>query len=287
VTPPPAASPQTLPARTAPRDLQAEFGAQDVTAAFNAIHAFLQTCTGPNRRERILSRIHTGDWLDLPRLTVQADAGGGAVNTANTDMGTNGKLLRLIVVGVDSFAGTNANSPAHVVFQFQNVPVTHRMNPTATNKGGYAASGMRRYLTGNFLTGLKAAGLPGAVIYAPTRCIANGGEKATAASSLADKIWLPTEREIAENGQTESGGSPWGPYSSRAYETPVNQARLEHYGANAGRQKRGANNSAAWFWLASPYSASAAYFCNVLHYGHAGNGYASAVGGCAPAFCVK
>jgi hypothetical protein len=129
--------------------------------------------------------------------------------------------------------------------------------------------------------------LPETVIYAPTRSIANGGNKATAASAVADKIWLPTEREIAENGQTEYNGSRYGPYSSPTYETPANQARLEHYSANAGRQKRGANNSAAWYWLASPYSASAVHFCYFDTNGFTSGYYASAVGGCAPAFCVK
>jgi hypothetical protein len=284
-----AATQRPDPERTTPRDLQAEFGARDVTAAFNAIHAFLQTCTGPASRDRILSRIHTGDWLDLPRLTVQADAGGGAVTAANIDLGANGTLLRRIVVGVDSFAGTTADAPAHVVFQFQNLPVTHRMNPTNSNEGGYAASEMRRYLTGNFLSGLLAAGLPESVIYAPTRSIANGGRYAGAADALADKVWLPTEREMAENGQTEYDSGCYGPFSSGAYETPVNQARLEYYTANAGRQKRGASNNNTWYWLASPYSdsESAAYFCIIHHYGFTHYGSASTVGGCAPAFCVK
>jgi hypothetical protein len=135
-----------------------------------------------------------GDWIDLPHLTVEGDAGGGAINTDNIDLGGNGKLLRLMVVGIDSFAATNKDAPAHVAFQFQNIPGEHRMNSSNTTAGGYKESGMRAYLTGNFLRGLIAAGVPEGVLYAPTRYIANGGERAT--DALADRLWLPTDWEL-------------------------------------------------------------------------------------------
>jgi hypothetical protein len=227
-----------------------------------------------------------GDWIDLPYLTVQGDAGGGAINTGNVDLGKNGKLLRLIVAGIDSFAATNRDAPAHVVFQFQNVPGEHRMNASDTNAGGYRESEMRRYLTGNFLRGLVAAGVPEGVLYAPTRHIANRGQGATAADPLADRLWLPTERELFENGKSVYDGTTYGPYSVTAYETAANQARLEYYANNTRRVKYNAKG-AMWWWEASPYAGSAAYFCYVLYYGFAYISYASAVGGCAPAFCVR
>jgi hypothetical protein len=42
-----------------------------------------------------------------------------------------------------------------------------------------------------------------------------------------------------------------------------------------------------WYWLEGKYSGSAANFCYVRGNGNTSNGYASAVGGCAPMFRVK
>jgi hypothetical protein len=269
---------QTTP-RIMPKDLAEVFDVKGVTAAFDAVHAFLQICnTGSvaGRRERIAQRIMPGDWIDLPHLTVLGDAGGGAINTDNTDLGGNGKLLRLIVVGIDSFAATNRDAPAHVVFQFQNLPAEHRMNASDTNSGGYKESEMRRYLTGSFLRGLLAAGIPEGVLYAPTRYIANGGLRTSAGDALADWLWLPTEQELF--GQRV--------YSNETREPAANQARLEYYEGNGQRMKYRANGP-VWWWEASPSSDSAAYFCFVGVYGSASYSDASAVGGCAPAFCVR
>ncbi|GHT80577.1 hypothetical protein FACS1894130_11960 [Spirochaetia bacterium] len=139
-TPPPA-SPQTIWGA----NLMIEFSADSVTAAFNAIHEFLQTCNGkPDRVGLIRSRIALGDYLDLPALTVKRNFGGGDFSAVNTSLVAGRPLLRLIVVGVDSFTKTNSGAPAHVVFQFQNIPIERRMNWTDTNKGGYAKSEMRR-----------------------------------------------------------------------------------------------------------------------------------------------
>jgi TolB-like protein len=275
--PPAATAAQTGP-RIVPNDLGEVFGASGVTATFNAVHAFLQTCNGGSaegRRERIAQRILLGDWIDLPHLTVQGDAGGGAINTDNVDLGGNGKLLRLIVVGIDSFVATNRDAPAHVVFQFQNIPGTHRMNSGNTNYGGYKGSEMRHYLTGNFLRGLVGAGVPEGVLYAPTRYIANnGGERATAADALADWLWLPTEWEVF--------GGRW--ISERIWETAANQVWFEYY--EGPLQLKHAADNRLWWWAASPYSGSAGTFCYVGVIDTLDTA-ASSVGGCAPAFCVR
>jgi hypothetical protein len=278
----PAPAAQTGP-RVVSKDLAEVFGTQGVTATFNAVHAFLQTCnsgSAEGRRARIAQRILLGDWIDLPHLTVQGDAGGGAINTDNIDLGGNGKLLRLIVAGIDSFAKTNRDAPAHVVFQFQNIPGTHRMNSWATNNGGYKQSEMRHYLTGNFLRGLVGAGVPESVLYAPTRYIANnGGERATAADALADWLWLPTERDV-----WEVSGDSWD--SERIWETAANQARLEYYEGPLQLKLKHAADNRLWWWAASPYSGSADNFCYVGVLDTLGTD-ASTAGGIAPAFCVR
>jgi hypothetical protein len=53
---------------------------------------------------------------------------------------------------------------------------------------------------------------------------------------------------------------------------------------NAGVKKY--NGAGGWYWLADRCSGFAANFCIVGNYGGAYNNFASAVGGCAPAFCA-
>ena len=84
-------------------------------------------------------------------------------------------------------------APAHIMFQFQNIPGEHRMNASETNADGYKGSEMRRYLTGDFLRGLVSVGAPEEVLYASTRYIANGGQRASAAAALEDWLLLPTD----------------------------------------------------------------------------------------------
>jgi hypothetical protein len=210
----------------------------------------------------------------------------GISTVTDQELAGHGRLLRLIVVGINSFnegqgGGYNVSSgngtDAHLVFQFQNLPFTRNMNTSMTNMGGYAASAMRTWLTGNFLPGLEAAGVPDAVLWAPARYVANGGNSATAASVLSDKLWLPTERELF-GAQTNSHA---------AWETAANQARLAYYEDAGKRIKYNSHNTALAYWEASPYFDSAFYFCYVLNSGAAGNYLAGNDSGVAPAFCVK
>jgi len=283
--------------RLIPKDLMEVFDTSSVKDTFNAIHTFLQTCnsgTG-DRRERIAQRIMLGDWIDLPRLTVQGDTGGGSINTTNVDLGGNRKLLRLIVVGIDSFVKTNQDAPAHIVFQFQNIPITHRMNSWDTNMGGYKESEMRNYLTNGFLRGLLATGLPESVLYAPTRYIASNGERGEA-HVLKDWLWLPTMWEMF--------GFPY--FENETCETAVNQARLEYYEKEGHRIKYSTNGKAVSWWLSSPVGHSTGKgdpapqsnfnIIGEVGYSDIGGGswpdsyageFASRSLGVAPAFCVR
>jgi hypothetical protein len=113
---------------------------------------------------------------------------------------------------------------------------------------------------------------------------------------IEDLLWLPTEREMAHEGRARLV-SIYGPYSASYDETATNQARLEYYSgsndtdptvshieSNGKRIKHGAGTS---YWEASPSAAGASSFCNVDDFGYTYNYSASALGGCAPAFCVR
>jgi hypothetical protein len=282
--------------------------AADVEAGFNAVHIYLQSLSSPADLTGADSPVKLGDYIDLPSLSVAgyptdaATAGYGKItNLSNAAIapatlpfaGYEGAILRLIVVGRNSFnaqgtySGNGNGTTAHVVFQFQNLPVSRRMNATDTNAGGYKESEMRKYLvpyggsSGNFSTGLQNAGVPvnTDIIWAPKRYAANDGSGASAADLIDDKIWLPTERELFG---TVS-------YSHETYETEANQARLEYYADNGKRIKYLPNNTDTQWWGASPWSTHTDSFCCAWTGGSASADLSSSKPsyGCAPAFCVR
>jgi hypothetical protein len=269
---------------TGAKDLKVRFGistsgAAGVTEAFNALHYLISS---PKAGDDFTTAIQLGDWVDLDSLAVNADSAGtpntnyGYIfETANTDLGAHGKLLRLIVVGKNSFTGINSNNTPHVVFQFQNVPGYHRMNPTNTNVGGYAASEMKAYLIGNFYTGLTAAGVPDGVVWEPRRAVWNG-YGSTTVDTITDKLWLPTEWEMFDAS------------ISSTYENSGNQAWLEYYTDDLSRIKYNSSNTAVWYREASPMTPlGGTMFADVHESGFSAGFSASAAGGVAPAFCVK
>ncbi len=249
-------------------------GTAGVTEVFNALHSLI---AAPQGGDNFASIIQLGDYIDLPSLTIDS--------TPISDMPvTGGQLLRLIVVGINSFKANGLytgvpNAPNHVVFQFQNMPVTHRMHSSNVNTMGYEDSEMRTYLTNSFLPGLKTAiGLTDdTILWAPTRYAANKGSGADGTQTIMDKLWLPTEREMFGSNT----------YSSTVYETAANQARLEYYVDNTKRAKYDSTNTVSWYWLASPHRGAVFDFCVSSNPIGANVHYAGTVGGCAPAFCVQ
>jgi hypothetical protein len=283
-------------------DVSGLTGAAAVDAAFHELSAFIKK-GGLSEQPPV---INLGDWIDLERLEVNAYREGpitdtGGITAVNREIepgdftygalpfdGYEGRTLRLIVVGINSFQPNEPyNVPknagvGHVVFQFQNPPVLRRMNETATNDGGYALSEMREYLVGvdgkggNFLAGLKTAGVPGDVLWSPMRYVANGyNDTPRVADPVTDLLWLPTEREMFGS-QTNSS----------AVETEENQARLEYYTGNDYRKKFIGNNL-MWWRLSSPHTGTPLWFSHVYSYGAPGRGGAGEAGGVAPAFCVQ
>jgi hypothetical protein len=282
-------------------------GTQGVTATFNAVHAYLQSKTPAEVVSE--GKIKVGDYIDLESLSIQGyptniEENGSVTIRANQDItpsslpfpGYEGKLLRLIGVGINSFnangafTGNDNGSDAHIVFQFQNIPVKRTMEATLTNANGYFGSQMRTYLLNRFYVGLREAGVPmNEIVWAPKRYVANkGGGEGTTPELIEDKIWLPTEWEMAGTGE----------YSDPVCETEENQARLEYYTNNSeednskSRAKYNASSIRTNYWLATPSKSNTDAFCEIYYYPTSGNSPnaatgANSMGGVAPAFCVK
>ncbi|MDR2865439.1 MAG: Ig-like domain-containing protein [Spirochaetaceae bacterium] len=281
-------------------------GVAGVAETFSRLHIYLQS-----RQKQVGSIrdvIMLGDYIDLPFLHVagypddDTTPGYGkiALDYADTTI-TNKNVLRLIVVGINSFnaqgeyGGSGNMEPggpdpamAHIVMQFLDLPLSsRRMNKERTSIGGYAMCEMRQYLVdykrsgGNFSRGLEAAGVPVTTdsIWAPKRYVSAGGLDATAADLIEDKLWLPTDREM------------FGTYNnnSTSYETVANQARLEYYADSSLRVKKTTEGTASYYWNASPRSGQNINFC-IISAGGSPTGSSEAnvlTNGIAPAFCVR
>jgi hypothetical protein len=252
--------------------------AADVTNTFLAVQAYINKAAVTPSNETTASAklgvIALGDYVDLPSLSVAAyGGGGGAFTNVNA---------RVEVVGVNSYNAKNGNGNGkHLVFQFKDIVASRRMNATDTTAGGYAASEMRTYLTGNFKNGLVDAGVPQAALWAPNRVI--GGASST---TVADSVYLPTLWEVSETNNSTLGG--FTSTAITANEETGNQGRLTIYGAGEGGNNSRIKGVTTWYWLASASTYSGSSFCNVGFNGNTGTYSASSsVGGLAPVFCVK
>ncbi|MDR1232082.1 MAG: DUF6273 domain-containing protein [Spirochaetaceae bacterium] len=264
-----------------------EEGTLGVTAAFRELSVFISGGGLASQPDVI----QLGDYIDLEGgLTVAKygegadDATGGVQLPRGAATSSGDSLLRLIVVGINSFNGKNGNNTPHVVFHFQNIPVQRRMNATATNEGGYPASEMREYLVavekdgsvvgGNFLKGLKDAGVPEQVLWGPSRIMS----KKDGQETINDLLWLPTEWEMF-GART---------HSVEADETEATQVSLGYYSDNSSRTKK-ANGNTSSYWVASANSNNQTSFCCVLQvpYPYINAYSATTANGCVPAFCVK
>ena len=200
-----------------------------------------------------------GDYLDLASID-----DGTTVYRWHEDY----KNLRIVVSGFNHYknAGNLENTDNNVLFTFRNCVTTMRMNPTNVNGGGWQYTELRKYLEGVFALGLKQA--LGDYLYPVRRLLANTVDHAWS----NDTVFLPTEREVWGSliwGESWDGGTP-GQY-------PI-------FRETAYKSKR-VNGSRHWWWCATPYTSSS--FCIVSNNIYADNVGASAVGGVAPAFCVR
>jgi hypothetical protein len=258
--------------------------ATDVTDTFKALHEYINdpdvfnTSTKTNTTNNV---VHLGDYIDLPYLKVmpaprqdnsQLEEDHGAIDTANVVLGGHGALLRLIVVGINSY-NRRTTQPAghedtpHVVFQFQNLPGKYHMNATNTNDGGYALTEMRSYVKGLFLDGLKQAGVPSSVIWSPVRTGHNSP------ISMTDALYIPTLAELLDANDRSGSGNTYsllpmdsGIYGDiltnnslithALYDNVAEQAKLEYYHPSgaAARRKYDINNVLKAYWTATPTS---------------------------------
>jgi hypothetical protein len=159
------------------------------------------------------------------------------------------------------------------------------MNASNDNAGGYPASEMRAFLEG--VNGDGTGGKSGVTTAAFLNALKSqlGDYLLPVRRQLSNKstwawvtctLWLPSEDEVL--GESAWGESGYG--DGQKLHIPLYRDSYLY------RIKR-LNGSRQWWWLNSPYAASSACFACISGNGNTSNYYASSVGGCAPAFCVR
>ena len=246
------------------RNLLEVLGVETVADAVEALHQKINADGVPD-----FSGLQIGDYLDLASLN-----DGTTTYTWNESY----KNLRIVIAGFNTYKsmGGTENAKNHIVFVFDNCPLTKAMNSSNDNAGGYPSSTLRTYLEGGFLTGLVEA-LGHDYMYSVRRYISNKGSY----TELNAKIFLPTEIEVYGmqiNGD-ELGDSATDYQYVNPIQLPIFRDSYKH------RIKR-YNGSRQWYWLSTPYSGGSTSFCAVYGNGVAYDSSASSAGGCAPAFCV-
>lgn len=158
---------------------------------------------------------------------------------------------------------------APLTFQLHDSYATkHAMNAQSTNSGGWESSQMRQ-------TSLPAilAAMPGEVQSAIRQVnkLTSGGDKSTAITTTADKLFLLSEVEAT---------------GAHSHSVAGEGSQYAYYAAGNSRIKKVGDAAAGW-WLRSPYSGNAKTFCQITDAGAASNLIASAFGGIgvSPAWC--
>ena len=184
------------------------------------------------------------------------------------------KNTRIVLSGFNQYKGCGDTETRknHFLFTTRDIPLSKRMNATNTNANGYAATELRTFLEGDWKNALTLAF--GGEFILPVRRLISTDDGNWAWET--DTVFLPTEYEVF--------GSPI--WSKPGYgggfqcQFPIYQNSCEYLV----KRLNGARTS---YWLASQVAGSSAYFVGVTSYGNSNNsGNASAVLGCAPAFCV-
>jgi len=206
----------------------------------------------------------TGDYIDGTDLVA---------GSLNVPWNNTYKNTRMVLSGFNQYkgCGDTENKRNHFLFTFKDCPVSKRMNATDTNVNGYAATEMRTFLEGDFKNALVAA--MGGDFILPVRRLLSTSDSNW--DWETDTVFLPTEYEVL-------GAPVWshvGYGGGFQCQFPIFQNSCEYL------VKR-LNGSRTSYWLASQRAGSSAYFVYVTSRGDSNYANASAVLGCAPAFCV-
>lgn len=196
-------------------------------------------------------------WFDIAKRISEGNNGYLNLGDVITDKLKDGREFSVEVVALNSY------SPNTVVLAFKELPALYAMNDEATNRGGWEACKMRRYLNGDFFD-LLPDDLQEVIRARTIKQLLNNRVVTT-----LDKLWLMSRTEIF--------GQEW--------QTDVDDVQFEWFKEKAHRVKF--YNGEPYPWRErSPNYNNTNTFCFVNTNGHAGNSDADYSYGVAPAFIL-
>jgi len=214
-------------------DLMRSLGAQDWRHAFSLVQEFIRVSPAED--------LNPGDFIRVEFDVPAASYDGVDFPARHID----GKVE--IVEAEDS----------KVVFNFADIIFKSAINAKDTNKGGFSASALAKYLNKEFLDAMDILGVllennEGQYISLPTATELFG----------AEEYWVPKSNYLDN------------PFQFDFFKEIKNRIKVWE-------------NDTHWYWTSSDSASSAAAFCRCGHAGISTNfGYASSEGGVAPGFCV-
>lgn len=161
---------------------------------------------------------------------------------------------------------------APITFNFYTLLANdRRMNERWTNRGGWKACGMRKFLNGEFLKELLPdEWLP---VLASVKIVTGNGGEDNELTETFDKVFLNSEIEV----QSRTVWSREGEGQPLALFKEWRNRIIGYHGKEYG----------CWRWLRSPVSGVSSGFCVVGSYGYAFVNRADSSLGVAPCFCIS
>lgn len=195
-------------------------------------------------------------WADVKEIIEMGRAAQDfAVGDEIAETLTTGEKVVFVVAGIDVYA------KGQVIFSLKDcLEDEHCMNTDWTNKGGWPACDMRRYLREEVFETLPE----------DLRAVITPRTLKTDDGEATDALWLFSEFEIfGESWCDNDPGDKHIPY----YENPVNRCKSAAVSANS-------------WWERSPIATNTTYFCNVNSSGNASGNNASGARGVCFGFCI-
>lgn len=162
--------------------------------------------------------------------------------------------------------GHDQNGKAYFVFE-DCINEEHYMNESWTNKGGWEASDMRKWLN-SYVYDLLPDEIQKVIV-------------PTTITQIIDKKRSESENNLFLLSKTQVFGK--GDYSKFEPE----DTQIDIFAAEKSRVKERGDHGTWFWWLGSPYDGSANRFCSVGNSGGAGFSNAGISRGVAPSFCIS
>ncbi len=222
------------------------------------------------------STFGTDDWATVVSSVKAGNSRGYKVGDTKTiDMGTYGThTLRIANTSTSSECSRTgfSQTACGFVLEFADIIITHAMNDTDTNVGGWPSTSMRTFVNTDIYNAIPSEIKNGII---DTTVVSSHGSKDSSNFTSTDKLYLLAPKEIY---------SAWGDsYDTRQLDYYKNEGVTSSSYSKAIKMY---NSSASYWWLRSAYSYYDYSFYRVGDDGGWGSDFASSTIGVSPAFRI-